>query len=626
MSFLAPLNLLWLVPTLGGIVALWILRMRRKDYAVSSLFLWRDVTPAQKADTPFQRLRSSLLLILQLLAAFLLIVALSGPVLPVSSSGHRSYVLILDNSVTMGATDVSPSRQDNLETLAADYAAKRLGAGDRLCVVSTSPSPTVVSDWGASLGEVQRAIKGVLHTDTVRDLGATMTLASGILDRSHPADGRIDMFTDCSWPDDEDKAARIAAKIYPITLFSVGTDNAPNVGVASIDFRTDPTQVGRKRVLVRLRNFGVTDARQGQVDIFAGPGTRKTIPLAIKRGDYQSVTFDVPMSSTPLVATATISGVSEDCLKADNSASVVIPAARQYNVLLVSSGNVFLEQLLTGDKSCDVFECNSGQYSSAVKARAYDTVVFDGWLPEAIPEGKYLVFNAVNRDMPVALADASPSLGTEIVDWNQTHPIMRFVDFTDVHIAAQTQSSPSRWGRSLVDTSSGPAVVVGERDGRRIVWVSFSLSDSDFPLKVAFPVFVQNTLQWLRDTGAGERSLATGTPLPSFPAGKWTVTGPDGLTSGICAEGDASSCVFKETGRAGIYRAQTGVGAASYAVNVASDRGSNLARGIHSNLSQAPVQDKRATSVSRLRLTQLLTLAVLFLLLIEWLAYHRKRS
>ena len=68
MGLLAPLALIGLsrVPI---IVAFYMLRLRRPERPVSSTFLWQQLVRDVEANAPWQRLRRSLLLLLQLLLA-----------------------------------------------------------------------------------------------------------------------------------------------------------------------------------------------------------------------------------------------------------------------------------------------------------------------------------------------------------------------------------------------------------------------------------------------------------------------------------------------------------------------------------------------------------------------------
>src|SRR5258706_11518542 len=122
MSFFDPRSLLWAIPLAGLIVLMYILKLRRKDVVVSSTFLWRQVIRDVQANAPFQKLRKNLLLFLQLLAALLLVLAVTRPFWRGKGVGGRSVVIVVDTSASMGATDVKPSRLEAAKREALEIA------------------------------------------------------------------------------------------------------------------------------------------------------------------------------------------------------------------------------------------------------------------------------------------------------------------------------------------------------------------------------------------------------------------------------------------------------------------------------------------------------------------------
>src|SRR5438309_9747778 len=100
MHFLNLWYLLWTLPIGGLIVVMYILKLRRKDVIVSSTFLWRQVIRDVQANAPFQKLRKNLLLLLQLMAAGLIVFALARPFLPFLANGGRNVVVIVDTSAS----------------------------------------------------------------------------------------------------------------------------------------------------------------------------------------------------------------------------------------------------------------------------------------------------------------------------------------------------------------------------------------------------------------------------------------------------------------------------------------------------------------------------------------------
>src|SRR5207237_341847 len=84
MTFLAPAAAV-LALTIPAIVALYFLKIRRPTRIVPALHLWPNQIQDRQANVPWQRLRPSWLLFLQLLAAAVLVAAALQPALPAAA-------------------------------------------------------------------------------------------------------------------------------------------------------------------------------------------------------------------------------------------------------------------------------------------------------------------------------------------------------------------------------------------------------------------------------------------------------------------------------------------------------------------------------------------------------------
>ena len=78
MGFLNPLGLLALLG-IPVIVVMYLLKQKHKEYKVPSIMLWKRSVNINLSQSPFQKLRRSLLLILQILTVIIIALILSRP-------------------------------------------------------------------------------------------------------------------------------------------------------------------------------------------------------------------------------------------------------------------------------------------------------------------------------------------------------------------------------------------------------------------------------------------------------------------------------------------------------------------------------------------------------------------
>src|SRR5271168_1834211 len=129
-----------------GIIALYFLKLRRRPVRVPSTILWRRSLEDLHVNSLFQRLRRNLLLFLQLLAVALAMLALAGPRLKGTAGQGQRFVLLIDNSASMAATDVAPSRLAKAKQAAKKVVAE-MDSDDLAMVIKFGEKAQVVSNY-----------------------------------------------------------------------------------------------------------------------------------------------------------------------------------------------------------------------------------------------------------------------------------------------------------------------------------------------------------------------------------------------------------------------------------------------------------------------------------------------
>jgi Ca-activated chloride channel family protein len=629
MTLFSPWSLLWLVPLGGAVVALWILKLRRRDVEVPSLHLWRVLLQENQANAPFQKLRRSLLLFLQLLAIFLLVFALARPFVYAHAAPGRTIILILDTSAPMNATDVSPSRLAAAKNAADDFVDHEMGPNDVAAVIAAADRPMALTGFTTEQGHLRNAIDNAAPTDTVANMPAALTLAQSLLGGRPGA--VVQIFSDGTYPAEDIGPLASQLPAGADTKFvSIGTTHPRNVAITAMDGRRDP-MTGRYEVFVQVRQFGSGTYPGATLSLFQNGRLLDARALTLP-GGTQSETFNSALLQQGGVITARLNGVQDD-LSADNQASLVLPAPRPRKVLLVSDGNLFLERGLNLDPDVTLAEVAPADFASVGQnGLGYALVVFDDWLPTApLPPGNYLVFHRFSGLTPLT-GEGGNAPYPQFVDQSHTDPVMRFVDLEGLNLQTVPDTKVADWAQTLAETDAGPMIASGEHGGLRIVSVAFDIGDSDWPLRVSFPIFLTNAVEWLTAGGglgaSSPDTAAGGVASLTVPAGlsNVTVIRPEGSSVSLAAPPNGGIVLYDGTQQAGLYHAQAGGANYPFAVNLLDAGISSLTVQAHPELNHVAVAPAPSGPVTRLHRDFWPDLAAVALLLVvlEWIVFHRR--
>lgn len=293
MTFLNPLGLLALL-AIPIILGLHFFRQQKKSRQVGGLHLWDFARIATPAGRRFERLRATLPLLFQLLAALLLALLLAGLDLPTKKSA-RHYSVIIDDSVSMQArVDGSVAAKRAVEEI-TNWA----GADDQFTLVAASARPAVLAGPAASKTELVRALAAWSPRSTIANVDEAVNIAAKFGTES----SRIIFVTDDPKGADHLKAG--------VSVWGVGRA-APNNGIIFADrFRASEDA---DKIIATIQRFG-GGAVQETLTVYRGDEALASQPVDLQTSIPVSVELNLPAVGVPLRLALTTG----DPLAADDS-------------------------------------------------------------------------------------------------------------------------------------------------------------------------------------------------------------------------------------------------------------------------------------------------------------------
>ena len=527
MGLLAPSSLLFGLLAIP-IVALYLLRLRGRERVVSSTFLWRRIVHDLEANTPWQRLRANLLLILQLVALAALVLALAGPYLLRASSISGDLIVLLDSSASMRATDVGPSRFEKSRQEALRLM-DHLPPDSLATVILMGDVPEVLVAQSLDRETVRRAIVKAQPSVGGANLASALSLAASVVQGDTPAltvvlsDGNV--------------TGLQPTGVLPFELRyePIGAP-AGNLAIAAFSIRRTETGV---EGLARITNYG-RQSSATSLHLYTD-GTLYDVREMDVGGDGDHTVRWFSLPEATILEARLVPG---DTFSLDDRAWATGDTGAKIRALLVSRGNRFLEKALSLQPGLEVTRATPDTYSTEGD---HDLWVFDGFKPATLPDGAVLVL-----DPP---AGSAPWVSAEPVHIQATRPsgseILRYVDLSNVHVREAVPLRPLPEARVLLDSDQGPLFAVWEEPHRRVAVFAFDLHDSDLPLQPAFPILIQNLTHWLLP--AANRSLAVqpgaaiAVPILTEADAAW-VEMPSGLRTQVAPPFPAPPLTAEEVG------------------------------------------------------------------------------
>lgn len=611
MSFLAPAAFAF-AAAIPVVILFYLLKRKRVVKLVSSTLLWQKFLAETQASAPFQKLRHHWLLVLQLLLLCLAILALARPYFAGVSPGGRLLVVILDASASMQSRDEDPSRFEKARRDALALV-DSLRDTDQMVILQAAAQTEVKQSPTSNKAALRRALQACAVTDSPTRLLEAFKLAQPLVrDR---ANAEIHLFSDGATGSLDEFEHEGLNVVY----HRLGR-RADNRGLVSLDVRAHPDDPTRRAVFAAVAN-AATNPAPARLELFFDGQLLETRLLDLGPRETRPVIFAVEQDRDGIF---TLRLAEADDLPADNEASIVSRLPQPVKVLLVTRGNRFLERALAAVPRSEVTvaaDCTD-------PAREFDLVVLDDVLPAVWPEANLLAIRSAPTNwIEITGRVEAPAL----VDWRGTHPLLRFVSFDNVAIAEALTVRPPTWAVSLAEARETPLLLAGEVDRRRVIWLGFDTLQSTWPLRVSFPIFIANAVEWLNPaaTTAAQLLVRAGDPFRLPLTGEpraARVRLPDGTERALALEPTFRELVFGDTHRGGVYRLALGTNELAFAVNLldAAETDTTPREEIRfGRYARAEATTLRPANLEWWRWPAAVGLAVL---LLEWWYYHKRTA
>ncbi|MFP4497460.1 MAG: vWA domain-containing protein [Vulcanimicrobiota bacterium] len=609
MNFINPGSFIFLLLAIP-IIIFYLMKLRRKELKITTTFLWDKVMREAKVDSFFQKLKFNILLLFQLLILGALTFALARPFFASTGSIYQKTIFIIDTSASMATKETNGTRFDLARQKINNMLDKAQG-NSSFMLLSSSNSARVLSSFTNDKNKIKRLLSSLKTEDTPTDLNPALYLAFS-LKMNHP-DAGIILLGD-KLPDDDTINLE---KVENFNFIPIG-EKADNVGITSFEVsRTSPAS--SPLLFVKVENFGNKEAG-GFLEIFLGEDSIALNELNLKPEQSESFVFTLPADYVGLVKAE----LSEpDALETDNRAYGLMKDPGEFKILLVSNENLFLTGVLTlmPGVSLDHITPGAIDYNTL---DGYKLVIWNDTTYPSPGRGNHLFINSYAKN------DTSSGKIVEyprVLSWDRTHPILRFIDFSNISISAAKPAEPPENSKVLIEGPDIPLAYLVEEPGYRGIHVNFDLLDSNWPLDPSFPIFFANIINYL----GNQYQLSS---VETHKTGEILVF--DFLPADASIEIESPRLFYKpglslvsgykalELKNAGVYRVETGEKTMQIPVNLVNNKESQIKPDKEFKIEKEQGITRRASPLIK-EIWPTLALVGLLLLLLEWYVFNQRR-
>lgn len=482
MSFYSPLFFLFFIGLIP-IIIMYLLKKEHTDITISSNYLWEKALKDVEANRPWQRLRKNLLLILQLLIFSLIVLSLAKPYIFSSDISSGNTIIVLDTSMSMQGSSGDSTRFE-IAKKEAEKIVDNLRPDTSVTIITMDTSPNIILNNTKNKELAKRQLASIKTTNSKDNIQETLSLLNAM---TKDMDNYSILFYTDKWIDTD---------IDKLFLNYIDGEQG-NVAIDNISHSMDSNGITALTTVTNHSNEDITF----DLSLYTDDGLYDVKETSLSPGESSSIYWqNINPSTRILRAEADV----DDSLTADNVRYHIVNTNSVKKTLLITKGNVFLEKAVSLNSNIELYKTNEIPENIS----GYELYIFDGLAPDKLPTDGNIIM----------IAPTGSDIFTEkVVDSGEikalSDELFRYVSL-DFSIGKSKYIEDTSWIEPVLLINDNPVIAKGQKDNQKYILIGFDLHDTDFPLQVDFPIFVQNMLEYSLNMSTQEKtSILSGESL-----------------------------------------------------------------------------------------------------------------
>ena len=519
---------LFLLLTIPPVIMLYILKRKYKEEVISSSLLWKEVYKNTRANTPWEKFKKNIMLLLQIIIILSVILALMSPFISIGGKSYKNVIMVIDNTASMNTIyDDSNSRLEQGKALAKEYL-NSTKEGTNTYIISYDGNSNLLLNGEFNKSNTASIIDKINASYSSGDISDVVSFVKAI------GDGIGEEYEALIFTDKQVAISDINGRI--VYLGNSGLN-------ASVDNVSHKFVDDKVKVIANVTNNG-DSLYEGDFSLYNGEELVAVEGVTLQVGESKTLSFQLDSLNSDYLK-GELSR--KDILMEDNTYYHVVNENKVKKILLVTDENVFLEKAFGIIENTEVYKTND--VSNITDNDEYDLYVFDNKMPEVMPrKGSILFINPNSNEFFNVLEGGEIGQATAVKG-----AVSTYLEDTQFTLSEYNIIETPYYGTNILTIDDNSIGFKGEINDRKIAALSFDLHSTDFALKKEFPILIYELGEELISTGmvysnnfkAGEKIVVKSSDFEN----EINVTYPNGdikdLKSGEEVKGELALGIYK---------------------------------------------------------------------------------